>query len=126
MHAYLVCKHSIIRHEGLESPQVLASMSSFIPSTTDLEGWLYLSILNCPLAQFPDSLPDEEHLEVYNTSLLLLLPKEQIHTGVCCVAVEASGEAVICHLCCDFSGLGTQDFTPLHTSVTYHSDLVKL
>lgn len=82
MHAYLVCIHSIIRYEGLESPQVLASMSSFIPSTMDLEGWLYLSIPHCPLAQFPDSLLDEEHLEVYNTLLLLLLPREQIRTGV--------------------------------------------
>lgn len=126
MHAYLVCKHSIIRYEGLESPQVLASMSSFIPSTMDLEGWLYLSIPHCPLAQFPDSLLDEEHLEVYNTLLLLLLPREQIRTGVHCVAVEASGEAASCHLCCDFSELGTQAITPLHTSVTYHSELVKL
>ena len=101
-------------------------MNNFIPSTTDLEGWLYVSILHCPLAQLPDSLPDEEHLEVYNTPLLLLLPREQIRTGVHCVAVEASGEAASCHLCCDFSEQGTQDFTLLHTSVTYHSDLVKL
>lgn len=40
-----------------------------------------LSILHCPLSQFPNSLPNEEHLEVYNTPLLLLLPREQIHTG---------------------------------------------
>lgn len=35
-----------------------------------------------------------------------------MRTGVYCVAVEASGEAASCHLCCDFSELGTQAIRP--------------